>query len=102
MATAAPAGVNGAWSLYRQCAATSAFHKSQLETFTKISLWLGITGAVIGTVAQRMAPDSTSYTSKVLGVMGLSWWRLPASRPHRRHPEAVTKSGSNAVRQRKR
>jgi uncharacterized membrane protein YeaQ/YmgE (transglycosylase-associated protein family) len=70
MATAAPAGVNGAWSLYRQCAATSAFHKSQLETFTKISLWLGITGAVIGTVAQRMAPDSTSYTSKVLGVIG--------------------------------
>lgn len=69
MATAAPAGVNGAWSLYRQCAATSAFHKSQLETLTKVSLWLGITGAVIGTVAHQVAPDSTLATSKALGVI---------------------------------
>lgn len=68
MATANP-GVNGAWSLYRQCAATSAFHKSQLEAFTRVSLWLGIAGAVIGTVAQYVAPGSTSIASKVLGVI---------------------------------
>jgi VIT1/CCC1 family predicted Fe2+/Mn2+ transporter len=62
-------GVNGAWSMYRQCAATSAFHKSQLEMFTRISLWLGIAGAVIGTLAQFVAPSPTSATSKVLGVI---------------------------------
>ena len=38
-------GIHAAWSLYRQCAATSAYHKKQLELFTKISLWLGIAGA---------------------------------------------------------
>jgi conflict system pore-forming effector with SLATT domain/uncharacterized protein DUF4231 len=69
MTMATPAGVNGAWSLYRRCAATSGFHKSQLETFTRISLFLGIMGAVIGTVAQHVAPGSTSVTSRVLGVI---------------------------------
>jgi hypothetical protein len=70
MATGSTTGVSGAWSMYRQCAATSGFHKSQLELFTKISLWLGITGAVIGTAAQFIAPTLTSMTSKMLGVVG--------------------------------
>jgi conflict system pore-forming effector with SLATT domain/uncharacterized protein DUF4231 len=69
MAMAAPTGANAAWSLYRQCAATSAFHKSQLERYTWASLWLGISGAAIGTASQYLAPDSHSYLSKVLGVI---------------------------------
>ena len=67
---ATTAGVNGAWSMYRQCTATSSFQKSQLEMFIKVSLWLGITGAVIGTVAQTLSPNPTSVTSKVLGILG--------------------------------
>jgi len=68
MAASSTTGVNGAWSMYRQCAATSAYHKSQLEMFTRISLWLGILGATIGTVAHYVAPSPTLVTSKVLGV----------------------------------
>ena len=69
MATQSTTGINGAWSMYRRCAATSAFHKSQLETFTRMSLWLGIIGAAIGTVTQYVAPGATSPGSKVLGVL---------------------------------
>ncbi len=54
--------------MYRQCAATSAYHKSQLELLTRISLWLGILGATIGTVAYYVAPSPTLVLSKVLGV----------------------------------
>ncbi len=63
-------GVNSAWSAYRQCAATSAFYKSQLELFTKASLWLGITGAVIGTVAQCLSLSPTSVAARALGIAG--------------------------------
>jgi hypothetical protein len=63
-------GVNGAWSAYRQCAATSAFYKSQLELFTTASLWLGIAGAVMGTIAQLLSPSATSVVSKALGIAG--------------------------------
>lgn len=63
-------GVNGAWSAYRQCAATSAFYKSQLELFTTTSLWLGITGAVMGTVAQVVSPNPGSLAGKALGIAG--------------------------------
>ncbi|HMJ60327.1 MAG TPA: DUF4231 domain-containing protein [Bryobacteraceae bacterium] len=63
-------GINGAWSAYRQCAATSAFHKSQLELFTKASLWLGIAGAVLGTLAQFVHPNPTSVTARALGIAG--------------------------------
>ncbi len=63
-------GVNGAWSAYRQCAATSAFYKSQLELFTTTSLWLGIAGAVLGTVAQLVSPNPGSITTKALGIAG--------------------------------
>jgi hypothetical protein len=52
--------------MYRQCAATAAFQKSQLEMFTRVSLWLGIAGAAIGTAAQYVPPN----ISKVLGVVG--------------------------------
>jgi hypothetical protein len=68
MAASSTTGVNGAWSMYRQCAATSSFHKSQLEMFTRTSLWLGILGAAIGTVAHYVSPSPTLITSKVLGV----------------------------------
>lgn len=64
------AGINGAWSMYRQCAATSSFQKSQLEMFLKISLWLGIAGAVIGTVGHVVWRDQTSVPSRVLGTFG--------------------------------
>ena len=64
------AGINGAWSAYRQCAATSAFYKSQLELFTKASLWLGIAGAVLGTVAQFVHPNPTSVAARTLGIAG--------------------------------
>src|SRR3954447_17114262 len=63
-------GVNGAWSAYRQCAATSVFYKSQLELFTTTSLWLGIAGAVLGTVAQLLSPNPTFMTAKALGIAG--------------------------------
>jgi hypothetical protein len=63
-------GVNGAWSAYRQCAATSVFYKSQLELFTTTSLWLGIAGAVLGTVAQLVSPNPGSITVKALGIAG--------------------------------
>src|SRR5215472_9884407 len=68
MAIPATTGVNGAWSMYRQCATTSAFHKSQLEMFTRISLWLGIVGATIGTIAHYVAPGPTLVMSKILGI----------------------------------
>lgn len=64
------AGINGAWSAYRQCAATSAYYKSQLELFTKASLWLGIAGAAMGTVAQLLPPNPTSVAAKTLGIAG--------------------------------
>ena len=70
MSTPASTGVSSAWSMYRQCSATAGYHKSQLEFFTKLSLWLGIAGAVIGCVAQWIAADPTSITSKALGVTG--------------------------------
>ena len=70
MATQPLAGINAAWSLYRQCAATSAFHKSRLETLTKISLWLGIAGAVIATVSSVPLVPPTSMSSKILGSVG--------------------------------
>jgi hypothetical protein len=54
--------------MYRQCAATSAYYKSQLEMFTRISLWLGILGATIGTVAHYVAPSPILAMSKILGV----------------------------------
>jgi len=63
-------GIHAAWSLYRQCAATSAYHKKQLELFTKISLWLGIAGALIGTLGQVINPSPQSTTSKVAGIAG--------------------------------
>jgi len=63
-------GINGAWSAYRQCAATSAFYKSQLELFTKASLWLGIAGAAIGTVAQCLSLNPTSVPARALGIAG--------------------------------
>jgi SMODS and SLOG-associating 2TM effector domain 1 len=63
-------GVNGAWSAYRQCAATSAFYKSQLELFTKVSLWLGIAGAVMGTVGQLLSRNPNSVATKALGIAG--------------------------------
>jgi len=63
-------GINGAWSAYRQCAATSAFYKSQLELFTKASLWLGIAGAVLGTLAQFVHPNPTSVAARALGIAG--------------------------------
>jgi hypothetical protein len=63
-------GVNGAWSAYRQCAATAAFYKSQLELFTKASLWLGIAGAVMATVAQLLSPNPNSVAAKALGIAG--------------------------------
>jgi len=63
-------GVNGAWSAYRQCAATSAFYKSQLDLFTTTSLWLGISGAVLGTVAQLLSPNPISSAAKALGIAG--------------------------------
>jgi hypothetical protein len=69
MATPSTTGVNGAWSMYRRCAETSAFNKSQLEMFTRMSLWLAIIGAAIGTVTQYVAPGATSPASKVLGVV---------------------------------
>jgi hypothetical protein len=69
MATISTPGTNGAWSMYRQCAATSAFHKSQPEMFTRVSLWLGVTGAVIGTVTHFVSTDPTSVASKILGVI---------------------------------
>jgi hypothetical protein len=72
MATEPAAGASAAWSMYRQCAATSAFHKSQMELYTKISLWLGIVGAAIGTGSQitvLIAPNPTSIASKILGVV---------------------------------
>jgi len=62
-------GANAAWGLYRQCAATSAFQKTQMERFTRVSLWLGIAGAVIGTLTQFIAPDVTSTPAKILGVV---------------------------------
>ena len=68
MTTQTSAGVNGAWSMYRQCAATAAFQKSRLELFTKISLWLGIAGACVGTASQFVPKDSVP--SRVLGVVG--------------------------------
>jgi hypothetical protein len=54
--------------MYRQCAVTAVFQKSRLEMFTKISLWLAVAGAVIGTAAQ-FAP-ANSVPSKILGVVG--------------------------------
>jgi hypothetical protein len=68
MTTQTSAGVNGAWSMYRQCAATAAFQKSRLELFTKISLWLGIAGACVGTASQFVPKDSVP--ARVLGVVG--------------------------------
>jgi hypothetical protein len=65
MATGSSAGVSAAWSLYRQCAATSRFHKAQLELFTKLGLWLGILAAAIGTVAPYVPVNS-----KITGVVG--------------------------------
>jgi hypothetical protein len=38
--------------------------------FTKASLWLGIAGAIIGTVAQYLSPNPTSAAAKVLGIAG--------------------------------
>ena len=70
MPSQSTAGIHTAWSFYRQCAATSTYHKSQLERFTKISLWLGFIGAVIGTVGQVVAPDPKSVLSKVAGIAG--------------------------------
>ena len=64
------AGINAAWSFYRKCAATSAYHKNQLERFTRVSLWLGIAAAIIGTVGQVVAPDPKSVVSKVAGIAG--------------------------------
>jgi SMODS and SLOG-associating 2TM effector domain 1/SMODS and SLOG-associating 2TM effector domain 3 len=69
MATPPTIGMNSAWGFYRQCAATATFQKSQMEMFTRLSLWLGITGAVIGTLTQFVAPIPTSPASKVLGVI---------------------------------
>jgi hypothetical protein len=63
-------GIHAAWSFYRKCAATSAYHKKQLALFTKISLWLGIAGAIIATVGQVINPDSKSTTSRVAGIAG--------------------------------
>jgi hypothetical protein len=63
-------GVNGAWSAYLQCAATSVFYKSQLELFTTTSLWLGIAGAVMGTIAQLLSPNPVSSAAKALGIAG--------------------------------
>jgi hypothetical protein len=63
-------GVNGAWSAYRQCAATSAFYKSQLDLFTTTSLWLGISGALLGTVAQLLSSNPISSAAKALGIAG--------------------------------
>jgi hypothetical protein len=63
-------GIHAAWSFYRQCAATSAYHKKQLELFTKMSLWLGIAGAIIGTLGQVIAPDPKSTASRVAGIAG--------------------------------
>jgi hypothetical protein len=68
MADEPTTGLSGAWSMYRQCAATSAFHKSQLELFTKISLWLGIIGAVIGTAGHFAEHDPLTF--KIVGVVG--------------------------------
>jgi hypothetical protein len=71
MATQPLAGINAAWSLYRQCAASSAFHKSRLESLTKISLWLGIAGAVIATASSVLPPGPSSIAvSKVLATIG--------------------------------
>ena len=70
MATQPLPGVNGAWSLYRQCAATAAFQKSQLNLFTKLSVWLGITGAAIGTVSQYISTDPHSMVTRILGTIG--------------------------------
>lgn len=70
MATQSIAGVNGAWSLYRQCAATSSFHKSRLELFTKLSLWLGLAGAAMGTASQLVHWTPTSMQAKILGILG--------------------------------
>jgi hypothetical protein len=69
MATTPIPGVNGAWSLYRQCAMTSRLEKSRLETLLKVSLYLGIFGAVLGTVTSVMA-EKDSSVSKILGVVG--------------------------------
>ncbi len=64
------AGVNGAWSMYRQCAATSEYHKSRLERFTKASLALGIVGAFIGTISPALHFPATSIRARVLGIIG--------------------------------
>jgi hypothetical protein len=63
-------GIHAAWSFYRQCAATSAYHKNQLQLFTKISLCLGIAGALIATVGQVVNSDPKSNVSKVAGIAG--------------------------------
>ena len=70
MASGPITGIHTAWGVYQQCSATSAFYKRQLETFTKLSLWLGIAGAVIATVAPFVNPSPTAVVSKVLAIAG--------------------------------
>jgi SMODS and SLOG-associating 2TM effector domain 1/SMODS and SLOG-associating 2TM effector domain 3 len=70
MTPSPPTGIHAAWSFYRKCAATSAYHKKQVALFTKLSLWLGIAGAAIATIGQVVASDPQSTVSKVAGIAG--------------------------------
>ena len=63
-------GINSAWTLYRQCSATAVYQKSRLELFTRISLWLGFAGALVGTLAQVGHLHSDLMPAKILGVVG--------------------------------
>lgn len=70
MAAEPPQGISTAWTLYRDCAATSAYHKERLDRYTTLSLWLSIGAAVLGTWGQAMGLPDADPLPRRLGIAG--------------------------------
>lgn len=83
MASPAPANVpsdpalKGPWTAYRTWACTAVFHKQAIDALTIWSLRLGISGAILATVAQQIHAGP-SWLAKGLGGLGAAIVALAA------------------------